>query len=100
MYVLPLPADSMPLIAILTSLCLVGTAALNVTNRFCGIEPAHDESWIAPAIALLCLMVIVVSMRILARAIAGMSFWWDDWMNFAAMVGTPLIRGHTLWSIS
>lgn len=90
----------MPLITMLTSLSLVGTAALNVTNSMCGREPAHDDSWFVPTIVLLCLLVIVVFMRFLARVIAGLSFWWDDWMNFAAMVGTPLIRVHTLWSIS
>lgn len=52
----------------------------------------HDESWVIPVIVLLCLMVIVVLMRFLARIVADMPFWWDDWMNFAAMVSTLLIR--------
>lgn len=57
-----------------------------MTNTLCGVKPAMDESWIVPAIVLLCFMIIVVIMRCLARATVDMAFWWDDWMNFAALV--------------
>lgn len=69
-------------------------AAQNVTNSMCGVMPALDESWIVPTIVLLCLMIVVVAMRVLARAIVDMPFWWDDWMSFISMVSNLLL--HTV----
>ncbi|KAG8156839.1 hypothetical protein KVR01_013252 [Diaporthe batatas] len=41
-------------------------------------------SWFVRDIAILCLMLVVVAMRILSRVMARMPFWWDDWINFMA----------------
>lgn len=79
-------------LVVLTGILLVGTAAQNVTNTMCGVKPALDESWIVPTIVLLCLMIVVVAMRVLARAIVDMPFWWDDWMSFISMVSKLLIH--------
>jgi len=70
-----------------------------VTNSLCGVKPALDESWVSPTIVLLCLMIMVVAMRVLARAIVDMPFWWDDWMSFTAMVSKMLLHLHTFWAI-
>ncbi|KAJ0109478.1 uncharacterized protein J7T55_000404 [Diaporthe amygdali] len=74
------------------TVCMLGSctmaeilSATNVTNTLCGVKSALDESWIVPTIVLLCLMVIVVGLRFLARVIVDMPFWWDDWMNFVSM---------------
>lgn len=71
-----------------------------MTNSLCGVKPALDESWVTPTIVLLCLMITVVAMRVLARVIVDMPFWWDDWMSFTAMVSKMLPHLHMFWAIS
>lgn len=85
-YVLPQHTACTPVLMALTVILLLGIATMNTTNSLCGIKPALDDSWFARDIVLLCLMLIVVIMRFLARATVDMPFWWDDWMNFVAVV--------------
>lgn len=45
-------------------------------------------------------MIVVVAMRVLARAIVDMPFWWDDWMSFVSMVSKTLLHIHELRVVS
>ncbi|KAI0023653.1 hypothetical protein F4780DRAFT_59838 [Xylariomycetidae sp. FL0641] len=58
----------------------------NATNRFCGVEPAVDHSFVAVLAAFIALTSLVVAMRLLARVFTNMTLWWDDWANFGAML--------------
>ena len=61
-------------------------AAANASYTSCGIEPRVDHSYIPTLLVFIIIAAVVVTTRGLARLVAGVKLWWDDWANFVAMV--------------
>lgn len=65
----------------------------------CGVSPKVDHSYVPILSVFIGLAAIFVVLRFLARLLMKMKLWWDDWFNFAAMVGkdTQRTRREHTW---
>ncbi|KAL2142497.1 hypothetical protein VTI28DRAFT_1099 [Corynascus sepedonium] len=73
--------------------------AKNVTEHMCGRGPEGDGSLIPVYLIFIGLAVVAVALRLVARVLTQAYFWWDDFANLFAFVGSAVFTAMNIKSI-
>ncbi|KAL2135257.1 hypothetical protein VTI74DRAFT_9242 [Chaetomium olivicolor] len=74
--------------------------AKNITAHLCGQEEEKkDPSLIPVSYTFICLAVIAVVLRVVARVLTHAYFWWDDLANLLGFVGSAVFTALNLKAI-
>jgi hypothetical protein len=94
----------------LTVQCHGLVAALNVTSTLCGVDPYANGYYLYVMPVFLALTIIIVMLRLTARLVRQLNFWWDDMLAVCSLAGCiaftsstlsqkPLGLGKQIWSV-